>query len=100
MNIGIVGKPNTGKSTFFNAITLASVQMGNYPFTTIEPNVGIAYVKKNCVCKELGVKDAFDPNLANFSKMTNEKKSLFMSKVFHKAFLEVNEEGKFRKMAL
>mgnify|MGYP001257061407 CR=1 FL=1 len=57
MNIGIIGKPNTGKSTFFNAITLASVQMGNYPFTTIEPNVGIAYVKKKCVCKELGVKD-------------------------------------------
>ena len=52
MNIGIIGKPNTGKSTF-----LASVQMGNYPFTTIEPNVGIAYVKKKCVCKELGVKD-------------------------------------------
>ena len=47
----------------------------------------------NSVLKELGIKDAFDPNLANFSKMTHEKKSLFMSKVFHKSFLEVNEEG-------
>ena len=55
--IGIVGKPNTGKSTFFNAVTMSSVPVANYPFTTIDAHVGIAYVKKRCVCREFNVKD-------------------------------------------
>ncbi len=55
--VGIVGKPNTGKSTFFNATTMASVPVASYPFTTIEPNIGVAYVRKGCVCEELGVVD-------------------------------------------
>ena len=55
--VGIIGKPNTGKSTFFNASTMNDVPTGNYPFTTIEPNIGIAYVRVNCVCKELQIKD-------------------------------------------
>ncbi|MBO3802791.1 MAG: redox-regulated ATPase YchF [Candidatus Brockarchaeota archaeon] len=54
---GITGKPNVGKSTFFSAATLTMVKIANYPFTTIEPNVGVAYVRKKCVCRELGVKD-------------------------------------------
>ena len=45
MLIGIVGKPNVGKSTFFKAITLADVEIANYPFATIKPNSGVAYVK-------------------------------------------------------
>jgi len=56
IEIGIAGKPNAGKSTFFKAATLADVEIANYPFTTIEPNVGIAYVRVKCVCEELGVK--------------------------------------------
>ncbi len=56
MKIGIVGKPNVGKSTFFKATTLADVQIANYPFTTINPNVGMGYVRTDCVCKELNVK--------------------------------------------
>ena len=52
-----MGKANVGKSTFFNAATDLSVQVANFPFTTIDPNVGIAYVRVNCVCKELGVMD-------------------------------------------
>ncbi|PKP61201.1 MAG: redox-regulated ATPase YchF [Candidatus Altiarchaeales archaeon HGW-Altiarchaeales-1] len=56
MKIGIVGKPNVGKSTFFKATTLADVQIANYPFTTINPNVGMGYVRTDCVCKELDVK--------------------------------------------
>jgi ribosome-binding ATPase len=45
MLIGIVGKPNVGKSTFFKALTLANVESANYPFTTINPNSAIGYVK-------------------------------------------------------
>ena len=57
MIVGIIGKPNTGKSTFFNAATLSHAQVASYPFTTIKPNVGMAYLRVDCVCKELGVKD-------------------------------------------
>jgi len=56
MKIGIVGKPNVGKSTFFKAATLANVQIANYPFTTINPNIGMGYVRADCVCNELCVK--------------------------------------------
>ena len=55
MRIGLVGKPNVGKSTFFSAATLAKVDIANYPFCTIEPNVGVAFIaaRKPCPCKEL-----------------------------------------------
>jgi ribosome-binding ATPase YchF (GTP1/OBG family) len=55
--VGIVGKPNTGKSTFFSATTLTPVDIGSYPFTTIKPNRGIAYVRSPCACKEFNVQD-------------------------------------------
>ncbi len=55
--VGIVGKPNVGKSTFFSAATMLSVPIAAYPFTTVKPNRGIGYVRVNCVCKEFGVKD-------------------------------------------
>ena len=61
MKVGLVGKPNAGKSTFFTAVTSASAQIGDYPFTTIEKNVGIAYVRKPCPSKELDV----EPNPNN-----------------------------------
>ena len=60
MLVGIVGKPNTGKSTFFSAATLIPVPIENRPFTTIKPNRGIGYLRAPCVCRELGVKD--DPS--------------------------------------
>lgn len=56
MQIGIVGKPNVGKSTFFSAATMTPVEMANYPFTTITANRGVGYVRSKCPCKELGVK--------------------------------------------
>ncbi len=55
--VGIVGKTNVGKSTFFSAATLVSVDISNHPFTTIKANVGVGYLRKKCVCTEFGVKD-------------------------------------------
>jgi len=55
--LGLVGKPNVGKSTFFSAATLAPAEIANYPFTTIKPNRGIGYVRSPCVCKEFNVED-------------------------------------------
>ena len=52
ITIAIAGKPNSGKSTFFKASTLADVEIAAYPFTTISPNRGIAYVKVKCPCSE------------------------------------------------
>ena len=55
MQIGLLGKTNVGKSTFFSAATQTTAQIGNYPFTTIEPNMGIAYVKTDCACKHFAI---------------------------------------------
>ncbi len=55
--LGIVGKPNTGKSTFFSAATLAPAEIANYPFTTIKPNRGVGYVRTPCVHEEFQVRD-------------------------------------------
>ncbi|MFQ6068656.1 MAG: redox-regulated ATPase YchF [Candidatus Bathyarchaeia archaeon] len=56
-SIGIVGKPNVGKSTFFSAATLAPAEIANYPFTTIKPNRGVGYIRTPCVHQEFNVKD-------------------------------------------
>ena len=48
MLVGVVGKANVGKSTFFKAATLAEVEIANYPFATIKPNHGIGFVKVAC----------------------------------------------------
>lgn len=56
LELGLVGKPNTGKTTFFNAATLANAPVASYPFTTIDANVGVTYVRSPCPCKEFGVK--------------------------------------------
>ena len=53
MQIGLLGKANVGKSTFFSAATETIAQSGNFPFTTIEPNIGVCYLKINCECKNL-----------------------------------------------
>jgi hypothetical protein len=58
MLIGIVGAPNKGKSTLFSALTMADAEIASYPFTTINPNLGVAYATRECVERELGVKCA------------------------------------------
>lgn len=50
-----MGKANVGKSTFFAAATEGVVQTGNFPFTTISPNVGVAHVRTTCPCKHFGM---------------------------------------------
>jgi len=55
--IGIIGKPSSGKTTFLNASCLTNAKVSELPFTTINPNKGIAYIKTKCVCKELNVED-------------------------------------------
>lgn len=55
MIVGLVGKPNSGKSSMLKAMTMTDVKISPVPFTTIKPNVAVGYVVVDCVCKELGV---------------------------------------------
>ena len=68
MKLGIVGLPNVGKSTLFNAITNAGAQSANYPFCTIEPNVGMVSVPDERLDKlaEMYHPDKFTPATIEF----------------------------------
>jgi ribosome-binding ATPase YchF (GTP1/OBG family) len=50
LSIALAGKPNAGKSTFYKAATMADVDVGNYPFTTIDPNRGVTHARTECPC--------------------------------------------------
>jgi GTP-binding protein YchF len=63
LSVGIVGLPNVGKSTIFNALTAAGAQSANYPFCTIEPNVGIVPVA--------------DPRLPKLATLAGSKETIF-----------------------
>jgi ribosome-binding ATPase YchF (GTP1/OBG family) len=53
LSIALAGKPNAGKSTFYQAATMADVDVGNYPFTTIDANRGVTHVRTDCPCLDL-----------------------------------------------
>lgn len=55
ITLAIAGKPNSGKSTLFRAATLAQVEIADYPFTTIDANHGVAYIRAACPCQEMQV---------------------------------------------
>jgi ribosome-binding ATPase len=57
IRIGLVGKTNTGKTTFYNSATLSAAEISNYPFTTKQPNVGNAHAIALCVHKEFDLQD-------------------------------------------
>ena len=50
LSVALAGKPNAGKSTIYRAATMADVEVGNYPFTTIDPNRGVATPRTDCPC--------------------------------------------------
>jgi len=68
MKLGIVGLPNVGKSTLFNALTKLAAEVANFPFTTINPNVGIVTVS--------------DERLEKLSKIIPHKKLTFTTVEF------------------
>lgn len=56
-NVGIVGKPSSGKTSFTNAACMTDFKVGSYPFTTIEANVGVTHVRTACACADFDVED-------------------------------------------
>ena len=81
MKLGIVGLPNVGKSTLFNAITNAGAQSANYPFCTIEPNVGVVAVPDSRLDKlaEMYDPEKYTPASIEFVDIT----SIFINKFLH-----------------
>ncbi len=57
VKIGLIGKTNTGKTTFFNAASMSFAEVSNYPFTTKQPNVGTSHAISLCVHREFKVQD-------------------------------------------
>ncbi|KYQ89304.1 hypothetical protein DLAC_09963 [Tieghemostelium lacteum] len=68
--IGCVGKPSAGKSSFLNAATDANAKVGNYPFTTITPNVAVTHYATECPCKKYDKMDQCQPRYGKCDKGT------------------------------
>src|SRR4029079_3972546 len=68
LSCGIVGLPNVGKSTLFNALTSNQAEASNYPFCTIDPNIGIV--------------DVYDPRLEALSALSGSKRIIYAAMQF------------------
>lgn len=89
MKLGIVGLPNVGKSTLFNAITNAGAESANYPFCTIDPNVGIAPVpdKRLDVLAEMYHPKKYTPAVIEFVDIAGLVKGAFKGEGLGNKFL-------------
>ncbi len=71
LKIGILGKPNSGKSTLFSALTGTAAAIGNYPFTTINTDVGVSYIISRCPHTEINT-----PCSPNYGRCVNGKREI------------------------
>ncbi|KKS13272.1 MAG: GTP-binding protein YchF [Candidatus Magasanikbacteria bacterium GW2011_GWA2_41_55] len=84
LSIGIVGLPNVGKSTLFKALTKKQALIANYPFATIDPNVGIVEVPDDRLVKlaEVSKSDKIVPTVIEFTDIAGLVKGAIRRKIW------------------